>query len=359
MSSSLTEEKPLGWWNKFHVLVTIVLVLGGFVTLVSWAELNVGEHGNSSWEQQAYCQLSTCTCLSYVVGQSSMPTSATGRCACLHTSNDNQTGHLIIKHAAVFCLPGTPTSPTRDSPIGPIALLRHHFAQGSTLAGLYNAFQQAQPAPEDASTGDPYLNRSEVVTISSSDASSAATGIISMRLGSNSSYAGIDTASTMGMMGMDSMESAFEGFGMTGLSGAVPILNITQQSTAANGSATDSSSSSSSSTCSCLRADPEQLKKQCSVKGWNWPDKNEELVTGCLDFLAHNTSQYLHLQQHNPNNGTDCTRQLLMHTFWSGDMTWKLKAVIQSFLYTHSTNDTSCRPKPVLNVWLQTANPTR
>lgn len=63
MSSSLTDEKPLGWWNNFHVLVTIVLVLGGFVTLVSWAELNVGEHGNSSCKQQAYCQLSTGTLL--------------------------------------------------------------------------------------------------------------------------------------------------------------------------------------------------------------------------------------------------------------------------------------------------------
>jgi hypothetical protein len=109
----------------------------------------------------------------------------------------------------------------------------------------------------------------------------------------------------------------------------------------------------------CRRADPEALRTHCSVRDRGWPEKNTELVTQCFDFLVNKTSEYLQEQEHNPSKGFDCKKQLLMHTFWSGDMNWKLKAVMQSFLFTHFSNDTSCRPKPVLNVWLQTVEPTR
>jgi hypothetical protein len=95
------------------------------------------------------------------------------------------------------------------------------------------------------------------------------------------------------------------------------------------------------------------------VKDSGWPEKNEQLVTQCFDLLVNHTSQYLQTVQHDPASNISCTRPLLLHTFWAGPMTWKLKAVIQSFLFTHYSNDTSCRPKPVLNVWLQTVEPTR
>jgi hypothetical protein len=95
------------------------------------------------------------------------------------------------------------------------------------------------------------------------------------------------------------------------------------------------------------------------VKDSGWPEKNEQLVNHCFDFLTNNASQYVQICQHDPSSNISCTEQLLLHTFWAGPMTWKLKAVIQSFLFTHYSNDTSCRPKPVLTVWLQTAEPTR
>jgi hypothetical protein len=95
------------------------------------------------------------------------------------------------------------------------------------------------------------------------------------------------------------------------------------------------------------------------VKDSGWPERNEQLVNHCFDFLTGDASQYLQTLQHDPSGNVSCTEQLLLHTFWAGPMTWKLKAVIQSFLFTHHTIDTSCRPKPVLNVWLQTIEPTR
>lgn len=110
--------------------------------------------------------------------------------------------------------------------------------------------------------------------------------------------------------------------------------------------------------CRCTRADPDILRAHCSVKGRGWPQNNAEWVTDCFDLLANRQSGYLHVSEHNPS-GVDCSRQLIMHTFWAGDMTQKLKAVIQSFLFSHYTSDTSCRPKPVLNIWLQSTKPTR
>jgi hypothetical protein len=109
--------------------------------------------------------------------------------------------------------------------------------------------------------------------------------------------------------------------------------------------------------CTCTRADAAVLTKYCSIKGHVWPEKNEELVNECFDLLLNRSNDFLQELQHNPGQNISCTKQLLMHTYWSGPMTWKLKAVIQSFLFTHYTNDTSCRPKPVLNVWLQDVNP--
>jgi hypothetical protein len=60
--------------------------------------------------------------------------------------------------------------------------------------------------------------------------------------------------------------------------------------------ATTTTTSSSSSTagrysrCTCLRADPEALRRYCSVKDSGWPARNEELVNHCFDFLVHNAS---------------------------------------------------------------------
>lgn len=119
---------------------------------------------------------------------------------------------------------------------------------------------------------------------------------------------------------------------------------------------------SSNSSCGCLQANPEELIRVCSIVPVKWPDDLNNLIDNCMTMLAHNHSQYLNYQQQQDKEaagGTACRQQLLIHTFWAGPMVWKLKAVIQSFLFTHHTTETSCRPKPVLHVWLSTQEPTR
>jgi hypothetical protein len=118
-------------------------------------------------------------------------------------------------------------------------------------------------------------------------------------------------------------------------------------------SVSSSGGNAASSTCTCMRADAGVLREYCSVRDSGWPEKNERLVSQCFDLLVNNATRYLKEVQHNTASNTNCTRQLLLHTFWAGPMTWLLKAVSQSFLFTHYSNDTSCRAKPILNVCLQ------
>lgn len=134
--------------------------------------------------------------------------------------------------------------------------------------------------------------------------------------------------------------------------------NTPREGAIVNASQTTPDAHLGNSTCSCLRIDPASLQKHCSIKGRDWPADNNKLLEECIDFLTKHNAEYLRLHQHNTSE-TDCTKQLVVHTFWAGPMTFKLKAVIQSFLYTHFATDTRCRAKPVLSIWLQTVEPSR
>lgn len=305
----------------------------------------------------------------------------------------NTPGHLrCTERNLLLCLScasaGSMNKPMFGNTLQPIQLLRHHFG----YAGRSPEYPASQPPAAVAAAATATNNNSSSNNGSSGSSSSSSTGssgssstssnttspsIISIRLTGNDTFEDVDMllpATAASVPGMDNLLSAVQATDLMGVTAIGKVTNATQllstaglekaTSTASGSTASSqhmpaSDSTSSSSSCSCFRVDAEQLQKQCSVKGWNWPSKNEELVTRCIDFLAHNATQYMPLQQHDPTKNISCTRQLQMHTFWSGPMTWKLKAVIQSFLFTHYTNNTSCRPKPVLNVWLQTVDPNR
>ena len=110
--------------------------------------------------------------------------------------------------------------------------------------------------------------------------------------------------------------------------------------------------------CQCLLAGAGQLLSRCSRSTVNSTEKGHELVAACMEYLANNSSHYL-----KSSAGTlpaeECKKQLLVHVFWAGGMTWKLNMVIQSFLITHFRADEGCGPKPTLYVWLQGVQPSR
>lgn len=107
--------------------------------------------------------------------------------------------------------------------------------------------------------------------------------------------------------------------------------------------------------CSCLVADADSLHKACTFQKQGWPANNEQQIVQCMDFLAHNHSQYLSTR----SGPANCSKPLVLHTFWAGDISWKLKLVIDAFLFTHYAADAACAPKPKLFVWLQTKEDAR
>lgn len=111
---------------------------------------------------------------------------------------------------------------------------------------------------------------------------------------------------------------------------------------------------SARSDCSCLMADTEQLINACAFQPSGWPANSAQKVTRCMQFLAHNQSQYL-----TPAHEQDCRKPLVLHTFWTGDLSWKFKLTIEAFLFTHYAKDAACKFKPVLYVWLQTRQDIR
>lgn len=282
-----------------------------------------------------------------------------------------------------------------------ISLLRRHFGSSSAAADLYNAPSRpdASREAEDASVGELRLSANSTGWHDESDPAASTTAAARAGAAKNA----VDIGSLLAAVDMANS------FGLSLEQPSTNSSNSSRNSTASGSSSSNSRSSSrqppaaapakgpdkpaqaavaakkplppplkpaaakaaasssiaaklfggGKSTCTCLRADPAVLRKHCSVNDRGWPENNMQLVTDCFDLLVNKTSDYLQVQNHNPGQGMDCSKQLLMHTFWSGDMNWKLKAVIQSFLFTHYSNDTSCRPKPMLNVWLQTVEPTR
>lgn len=314
-----------------------------------------------------------------------------------------------MQATAAVLLTGSSARPSLDNPLRAIGLLRRHFGCSSAAADLYNAPSQPDANSEinGTSVGELRLaanstgwhDQSDPAASTTTAEAAAGAGAAQNAVSIGSLLAAVDMANSYGLSleqpstNSSSRNSTASGSSSSGSNSrsssrqppaAAPAKGPAKPAQAAvtakkttplppphkKPAAAKAAASSSSiaaklfgggkSTCTCLRADPAVLRKHCSVNDRGWPANNTQLVTDCFDLLVNKTSDYLRVQNHNPGQeGTDCRKQLLMHTFWSGDMNWKLKAVIQSFLFTHYSNDTSCRPKPLLNVWLQTVEPTR